>query len=78
MVPRASRSLWTLDAGLTVSLSLVMQVNIDMSAAGSLPALWNAEEPNLYILVLSLVTQDGEHLDSESTQVLQSQSLSVL
>ncbi|CAL8464023.1 g3558 [Coccomyxa elongata] len=44
-------------------------VNIDMSAAGGLPALWNAEEPNLYILVLSLVTQDGEHLDSESTQV---------
>ena len=46
-----------------------MQVDIDMATAGRLPALWSAEEPNLYILVLSLVTKQGEHLDSESTQV---------
>lgn len=55
-----------------------MQVNIDMSVAGGLPALWSAEEPNLYILVLSLVTQHGEHLDSESTQVLQRLNLKCL
>lgn len=47
-----------------------MQVDIDMSAAGKLPALWSAEEPNLYILVLSLVTKQGEHIDSESSQVM--------
>ncbi len=55
-----------------------MQVNIDMSAACGLPALWSAEEPNLYIVVLSLVTQHGELLDNESTQVLLSPSLSPL
>ncbi|EIE18998.1 hypothetical protein COCSUDRAFT_20201 [Coccomyxa subellipsoidea C-169] len=48
---------------------LARSVDIDMATAGRLPALWSAEEPNLYILVLSLVTKQGEHLDSESTQV---------
>ena len=33
------------------------------------PALWSAEEPNLYILVLSLIGPDGSHIESESCQV---------
>lgn len=33
------------------------------------PALWSAEEPNLYILVLSLIAPDGSHVESESCQV---------
>ena len=33
------------------------------------PALWSAEEPNLYILVLSLIGPDGSHVESESCQV---------
>ncbi len=41
-----------------------------MAASEHLPALWSAEEPNLYVLVLSVVTTDGEHLDSESVQVI--------
>ncbi|CAL5226900.1 g9773 [Coccomyxa viridis] len=44
-------------------------IEIDMAASEHLPALWSAEEPNLYVLVLSVVTTDGEHLDSESVQV---------
>ena len=35
------------------------------------PALWSAEEPNLYILVLSLLAPDGSHIESESCQVMQ-------
>lgn len=35
------------------------------------PALWSAEEPNLYILVLSLLNPDGAHVESESCQVQQ-------
>ncbi len=46
------------------------QIEIDMAAAAQLPALWSAEEPNLYVLVISVVTTDGAHLDSESVQVL--------
>ncbi len=41
-----------------------------MAASEHLPALWSAEEPNLYVLVLSVVTTKGEHLDSESVQVI--------
>jgi len=41
---------------------------IDLTAAGS-PALWSAEEPNLYALVLTLVGPDGSVLECESTQV---------
>ena len=33
------------------------------------PALWSAEDPNLYILVLSLLGPDGSHVESESCQV---------
>ena len=40
-----------------------------MAAAAQLPALWSAEDPNLYVLVISVVTTDGAHLDSESVQV---------
>lgn len=41
------------------------------------PALWSAEEPSLYILVLSLIAPDGSHVESESCQVgTQSQKLS--
>ena len=43
-----------------------------MAASAHLPALWSAEEPNLYVLVLSVVKTDGEHLDSESVQVADS------
>lgn len=46
-----------------------LQIEIDMAASAHLPALWSAEEPNLYVLVLSVVKTDGEHLDSESVQV---------
>lgn len=48
-----------------------------MAASEHLPALWSAEEPNLYVLVLSVVTTDGEHLDSESVQVIFSSSTSL-
>ena len=40
-----------------------------MAATAQLPALWSAEEPNLYVLIISVVTTDGAHLDSESVQV---------
>ena len=46
-----------------------LQIEIDMAATAQLPALWSAEEPNLYVLVISVVTTDGAHLDSESVQV---------
>ena len=46
-----------------------MQIDMDLADEGKLPALWSAEEPHLYILVLTLLGKDGEHLDSESTQV---------
>ena len=49
-----------------------LQIKIDMAASAHLPALWSAEEPNLYVLVLSVVKTDGEHLDSESVQVTDS------
>ena len=48
---------------------MCLQVEIDMAASAQLPALWSAEEPNLYVLVISVVTTDGAHLDSESVQV---------
>ena len=46
------------------------QIDIDLMAKGGQPALWSAEEPHLYILVLTLLDRQGEHLDTESTQVL--------
>ena len=53
---------------------LHLQIEIDMAASAHLPALWSAEEPNLYVLVLSVVSTAGEHLDSESVQVIPRQS----
>lgn len=40
-----------------------------MASSGGLPLLWSSEEPNLYVLVLTLVDKDGQHLESESAQV---------
>eukprot|EP00891_Asterochloris_glomerata_P003572 jgi/Astpho2/3572/Aster-06480 len=40
-----------------------------MDGPGSPPALWSAEEPNLYVLVLVLQSQDGSVIEAESTQV---------
>ena len=45
-----------------------VQVDMDLMAGGRQPVLWSAEEPNLYILVLTLVNSQGQHLDTESTQ----------
>ena len=43
---------------------------LDLTAAGGdPPALWSAEEPNLYALVLTLVGPDGTILEAEATQV---------
>lgn len=42
---------------------------MDLLAEGRQPALWSAEEPNLYILVITLLGKQGEHLDTEATQV---------
>lgn len=47
-----------------------LQGSWDMMLQGEAgPALWSAEEPNLYILVLSLIAPDGSHVESESCQV---------
>lgn len=49
---------------------LALQGSWDMMLQGEAgPALWSAEEPNLYILVLSLIAPDGSHMESESCQV---------
>jgi hypothetical protein len=53
----------------------VLQIDVDLAADGKLPALWSAEEPHLYILVLTLLGAGGEHLDSESAQVWPSAAL---
>ena len=41
---------------------------MDLLAAGVRPALWSAEAPNLYVLVLTLLGQDDAHIESESCQ----------
>jgi beta-galactosidase len=40
-----------------------------MAGDGGPPALWSAEEPNLYAVVLTLVGPDGTVLEAESAQV---------
>ena len=51
----------------------MVQVEWDMMADGQgpLPALWSAEEPNLYYLVLTLRAKDGSIIECESCQVRQ-------
>ena len=44
------------------------QVRVDLLAAGVQPALWSAEAPNLYVLVLTLLGRDDAHIESESCQ----------
>lgn len=52
------------------SLLTILQASLDlMDGPGSPPALWSAEEPNLYVLVLVLQSQDGSVIEAESTQV---------
>ena len=47
-----------------------MQASWDMLREGTqAPRLWSAEEPNLYILVLSLLSPQGDVIEAESTQV---------
>ncbi len=49
---------------------LCVQGSWDMMDQGvSGPALWSAEEPHLFILVLTLTAPDGSHVESESCQV---------
>ena len=49
---------------------LVQVRALDMTAAKQPPALWSAETPHVYVLVLSLVdAASGAVLESESTQV---------
>lgn len=45
-----------------------VQVRVDLLAAGVQPALWSAEAPNLYVLVLTLLGRDDAHIESESCQ----------
>ena len=46
------------------------QASWDMLAEGTpAPRLWSAEEPNLYILVLSLLGPQGDVIEAESAQV---------
>ena len=40
-----------------------------MALPGRPPALWSAEEPNLYLLVLALKGRQGEVLEYEACQV---------
>lgn len=42
----------------------------DMMAEDEPPLLWSAEEPNLYVLVLSLLDGSDQLLESESCQVM--------
>lgn len=45
-----------------------MQVSIDMMTDEA-PLLWSAEEPNLYVLVLSLLDKQKTLIEAESCQV---------
>ena len=42
---------------------------MDMMEDGEPPLLWSAEEPNLYVLVLSLLDDKGQLVEAESCQV---------
>ena len=47
-----------------------VQASWDMLQEGAqAPRLWSAEEPHLYILVLSLLSPKGDVIEAESTQV---------
>ena len=41
-----------------------------LKQSGGPPLLWSAEEPHLYVLVLSVLTDSGDVIEAESTQVL--------
>ena len=41
-----------------------------MMDSGEGPRLWSAEEPHLYVLVLSLLNKDKSLIEAESCQVL--------
>ena len=46
----------------------MMQVSMDMMTDEP-PLLWSAEEPNLYVLVLSLLDKQKNLIEAESCQV---------
>ena len=47
------------------------QVSLDMmKQSEGAPLLWSAEEPHLYVLVLSVLTSSGDVIEAESTQVV--------
>ena len=49
---------------------MTVQASWDMLQEGAqAPRLWSAEEPHLYILVLSLLGPQGDVIEAESTQV---------
>lgn len=52
------------------AVHVCMQVSWDMlQQSESPPLLWSAEEPHLYVLVLSVLTPAGNVIEAESTQV---------
>ncbi len=51
-------------------VSCRLQMSIDMAGSpAGLPHLWSAEQPRLYVLVLSLLASDGRLIEAESCQV---------
>lgn len=61
--------IWPLHQACSGSVCAVQGAWDMMQQGDAGPALWSAEEPNLYILVLSLIAPDGSHVESESCQV---------
>lgn len=62
------KPLWHAPLSATVDLSGLKQ-DVELSVKVESPALWSAEKPNLYTLVLSLKDERGALLETESCKV---------
>lgn len=63
------KPLWNAPLSATVDLNGKLKQDVELSVKVESPALWSAEKPNLYTLVLSLKDEGGALLETESCKV---------
>lgn len=66
---REQQAVWAAPLSAEIQVSGSLEQTVELSAHVELPALWSAEKPNLYTLVLSLKDENGGLLETESCKV---------
>ncbi|MDR6882619.1 glycoside hydrolase family 2 TIM barrel-domain containing protein [Bacillus sp. 3255] len=66
---RANQAVWAVPVSAEIQVGGSAEQRVELSVLVERPALWSAEKPNLYTLVLSLKDDSGNLLETESCKI---------